>query len=449
MSEKHIRWLLGELSDLVEDGTIDMDCAERIKSRYPIDLPGSSRNSVMTLFALFGVMLVLLGIIVLMAFNWQSIPRAGRVSIAFVPLLLSHLAVLYTFGRKYSRPAWREGGSIASMLSFVFCTGLLSQIYQISGSPDQLFMITALISLPVIYVLRANGSLFLYLCAITAWAAISQYDGGNALWYWPLFVAIIPRVVLLLRSHRLSGEGRYVSWLSIVSLSVGLGISLEKTTPGLWIVVYALFFAVLSLISTAFYREHGRGIRNPFGTAGFLGMSVLGFMLTYSWPWQDIGWLYSRETLSGHQWVKAADYIVLGILFCLFVVLVGTTFWRKWFDSASEVFFALLVTIAFILTSAVTPNSVDHSLIAAHLMMNAGIFLSGVFYIVWGYHCRRAWSAHSGALIICVLICLRFIFVEGFFENMIVRGLIFIGLGIALLVSNYCISRSLLQEGTK
>jgi hypothetical protein len=87
--------------------------------------------------------------------------------------------------------------------------------------------------------------------------------------------------------------------------------------------------------------------------------------------------------------------------------------------------------------------------LAIHLVLNACILGAGVFHVFRGYRAGKIGEINTGTFAICVLICLRFIFVEGFFEHMIVRGLIFIGLGAIFLVGNFALSKRLGKGAAK
>jgi len=443
MARDRESWLRGEISAWVADGTVDAETGRRLRERYPATGEADARKALLTVFAVIGVSLVLLGVIVIMAFNWDELPRLGRVAIAFAPLALSYGLAVFAFLRRGDRPAWREAACVAAILGFAACAGILSQIYHIRGEAEDLILLSVVLALPFVYALRSNAGTLVYLVALTAWTSLSQIHDGNSLLYWPLFAAIAPRLVLSLRKNRYSSTSAYLGWVVSLCLFVGLGVSLEKALPGLWIVAYALLFACLRLTGSLAFDDAPTNGANPYGSTGFLGTYILGFMLTYSWPWSSIGWAHYRGAVSGvQQGAALVDYLIAGGLLSCMGVLVTLLMRKRKFAPLAEAAFAAIAVICYLLASAM-PEEDFLALLLIHLFFNAALLGAGVFHILRGYASGRLGIVNLGTLILCVLICLRFVFVEGFLENMIVRGIVFMCLGAGFLAVNLALSRKL------
>lgn len=443
-------WLHAELPGLVADGTLQESTADRLRLRYPLPTKEASRTVMFTVFASVGVSLILLGVIVLMAFNWAAIPRALRVGIAFLPLVLSYALVLYTFLRRSDRAAWREASTLAAALGFAACAALLFQIYQRTLSVTELLLLAAAVSAPIIYILRSNAGTLLYFAALTAWAISTQMDGGEVLLYWPLFAAMLPRLLLSLREDRFSGTAVYLGWLVPLSLIAGLGVGLEKVMPGLWIIAYSCLFSALCLFAALWYENTHPRPDNPFGTAGLFGIYIVSFMLTYRWPWREIGWEWWKRGAEGAALAAGvADIVVTLILVATFLGPLVLALAKRKRGALAESLLTVLNIGCFLLVADTGGRNSTPILLAIHLVLNAGLLAAGVWHVVRGYLARSLGEINLGALILCVLICLRFIFVEGFFEHMIVRGLTFIGLGILFLAGNLFLARNLSKEALK
>jgi Predicted membrane protein (DUF2157) len=449
MARDRESWLRGEVSRWVADGTIDGTTADRIRSRYPATSESEARNTLLTVFAVIGVSLFLLGAIVVMAFNWDEIPRLGRVGIAFSPLVLSYCLAVFSFLRRADRPAWRESACVAAILGFAACAGILSQIYHIRGQAEDLILVSAVLALPFVYALRSNAGTLVYLAALTAWTSLTQIHGGDSLVYWPLFAAIAPRLVMSMRANRYSSTSAYLGWVVSLCLFVGLGVSLEKALPGVWIVSYALVFACLRLAGSLAFGDAPTNGANPFGSAGFLGSYLFAFLLTYSWPWREIGWVHYRVSVEGiHASAAFADYLIAGGLLACLGFLAALSIRKRRFAPLTEAGFAVLTVICYLLASAI-PEDYFFGLLIIHLLINAWLLGAGVFHILRGYLSGRLGLVNLGTLILCALICLRFVFVEGFFENMIVRGIVFMCLGAGFLAVNFTLSRKLSKEAVR
>ncbi len=67
-------WITQVLPELVREGLITADQAERIRARYAAD-PQRSGNRMLLVFAILGSLLVGLGIILIIAHNWDELRR--------------------------------------------------------------------------------------------------------------------------------------------------------------------------------------------------------------------------------------------------------------------------------------------------------------------------------------------------------------------------------------
>ncbi len=449
MARNKESWLRGEIAKWTADDIIDVISAQRILELYPESGPEAARKALLTAFSVIGVSLLLLGVIVLAAFNWFELPRFIRIASAFAPLVLSYALALYAFLRRSGSPAWREAACAAAILGFATCAGLLSQIYQIKGEAEDLILLSAVLALPFVYALRSSAGTLLYLSSLTVWTSLSRVHGGDSLLYWPLFAAVLPRLVLSIRADRYSANSVCLGWIAALSLFSGLGVSLEKTVPGLWIVAYAFLFASLRLFGALLYADAPAKTADPFGTAGYTGSYFLAFILTYSWPWREIGWTYARSAPGAVQTAAAAvDFLIAAGVFGAALVLAFNLIRRKNYAPLCEAILALAAALCFLAVSALSSHE-QSALLAVHLAMNACLLGAGIFHAVRGLVSGRVELVNIGALILSTLVCLRFVFVEGFFENMIAGGLVFMTLGAAFLVFNFFLSRRLPKEADR
>ena len=113
-------WITQVLPELVREGLITADQAERIRARYAAD-PQRSGNRMLLVFAILGSLLVGLGIILIIAHNWDDLGRGTRTAIAFVPVVLGQGLVLYGIIRSPEVAAWRRPCGIARQCPLRMC----------------------------------------------------------------------------------------------------------------------------------------------------------------------------------------------------------------------------------------------------------------------------------------------------------------------------------------
>ena len=106
--------LLAALPDLVAKGLITGEQAERIRAEYtgsgvPEDRKGQRMTAVL---GTVGAALIGLGLVLLVAHNWDGLPRGVRARVAVLPVLAGQAIVAFGLWRRPGRTAWTEGGSV-------------------------------------------------------------------------------------------------------------------------------------------------------------------------------------------------------------------------------------------------------------------------------------------------------------------------------------------------
>jgi len=87
------------LPELVREGLLSSEQAERIRARYQAGAEQAG-NRQLLVFAILGSLLVGLGIILIIAHNWDDLSRPLRTLLAFAPVLLGQGLVWYTLRHK-------------------------------------------------------------------------------------------------------------------------------------------------------------------------------------------------------------------------------------------------------------------------------------------------------------------------------------------------------------
>jgi uncharacterized membrane protein len=431
MSQKQIRWLRGELPTLLNEGVVDGATAERLRQHYEA-AAGKSRNWALTVFGLLGGTLVGLGIILLLAHNWADMSRAVRTALAFSPLLLSQLLAGWLLRSGKESVAWREGVGAFWMLSVGTAIALVAQTYHIPGDAGRFALTWMLLSLPIVFLLNATGPALAYLAGMTFWAIDAQDSGGHALWFWPLAALILPHVVAAARENVYATRPAVLCWGISIALCVAVGVTLEKILPGLWIVIYGSLFALFYLAGEFWFGDSPAFWQKPFQAVGSAGAVILAFLLTYGWPWEEIGWHHFRHGAAYHGLAAGLDYGLAALLpLAAIVLLVGSV--RR--GKAGALFIGSLPILA-ILGFALVAQSDQEG--AAMALFNFYAFVVGIGLLVRGFRARRIGMVNAGLLIVFALIVLRF-----FDEDLgfVFRGVVFVLLGLAFLVVNLVLAR--------
>ena len=100
-----------DLPELVKAGVISEDTAAAIASYYN-NKKEPSTNKLFVVFGILGAILVGLGIILIIAHNWDDLSRSLKTVFAFLPLLIGQLLCAFAFLKKPGNVAWRESSSV-------------------------------------------------------------------------------------------------------------------------------------------------------------------------------------------------------------------------------------------------------------------------------------------------------------------------------------------------
>ncbi|MEO0339750.1 MAG: DUF2157 domain-containing protein [Bacteroidota bacterium] len=267
-----------DLAELLEQNIINEETATGIQAFYTQKQERLS-NRLFTIFGILGAVLVGLGIILIVAHNWEELSRSVKTVLAFVPLAIGQFAAGYTLLKKPESQAWREGSGAFLFLAIGACIALISQIYQIPGSLADFLLSWMLLALHIIYVLRSGITNLFYLFGITYYAAETGYmntmDAITGLEYWLLLVASLPFYYLLFKSAPGSNMMAFHNWALPLSVILALGTIGQAPTSYFLYIAYVSLFGCFYLFGQwpDFSRYSMRS--NGFKVTGGLGIFIV------------------------------------------------------------------------------------------------------------------------------------------------------------------------------
>ena len=435
MSKRCIRWLYQELPGLVAQGVIPAESAEKLRQYYGDADTQIGKRWAIALFAMLGAVLIGGGIILILAHNWTEFGRPLRTVLSFLPLILGQSLVGWVLFNQKTGSGWREGAGAFALLSIGATIALIGQTYHLSDDFG-LFMLTwMLVALPLVYLLDAALPAILYLIGISTMAGHYRYLDSPTLAFWPLAALLAPYIWRTVRSNRYHVRSVYLLWFAAIALAINTGICLERSLPGLWIVIYACLFAVFYLTGSFWFNEGNTFWQRPLLTLGGAGIAVLAYILTFGGVWHEIGWHYWRYYDDTRGWVVAIqDYVLAGGLLLVAICLLVTSLRRRKPFSLILGIFPLLVVLVWVsvsLLDAVMP-------VPIRTIMNLYVLLIGLSTLVTGIKALKLGTVNLGMLVLAALIIARFFDSH---VNILFKGIIFILLGLGFLAANLLIVR--------
>lgn len=430
MSRRHVRWLLNELPNLTRAGVLPVEIEDQIRQHYGDVGRESGRRAVMVFCGILGGLLVGGGITLLLAHNWEELSRGARTAVALAPLLVLQGLGGWVALRRSESLTWREGVGLLWTLMVGTAVALVAQTYHIPGDLGSFLLTCSLLSLPIVYLLDAATPAALYLVAVAFWAGYARQTESSDLWFWPLVGLAVP---YLWRVRRL--RHRYwqvfLDWVLAVSLALGAGFTLHDALPEAWILVYGALFPLLFLL--------GEGVlaRTPVWSsagskAGALGIFGFALVLTYHDVWDEVvgpDW-FRVDSVESVLAVSITTVLVLASLAALVWELRGGIGGElRVLAMASLTVFAAVAWGLFLMgLGALVPTA----------LFNLYVLALGGVYLVDGMRLGSLLRANGGLAIVAVLVVSRFFDSD---LSFLLRGVLFIAVGIGFLVTNVVLLR--------
>lgn len=413
------------LPELVEAGILSHAKATEIEAFYD-QADDAPQQRLLVIFGSLGALLVGLGLILIVAHNWDLFPKSVKLLLALFPTLLGQGIAAYVLAQQPESRGWREGSAIFLTLALGASLSLISQIYQLPGELGGYLLTWLLLALPIMYVLRSSMASLLYLMGVTGYACQIGYfgdDGGLPVWsYWALLAAAMPFYLQLATRRPERNDTRFHHWVVALSLVITGGVVVSES-PVLLPALYMSLFGLLYLIGDSQLFADRPDLGNSYQSLGSLGSSVILIVCSFEAVWEELGhesWAFgSGEFLYTSLLVLAAG----GLLLLQFRDRSVSHF------DPRKVLFGLFLVVYQIGQAAPT---------LATVMVNLLVLLFGVLTIRNGVQARHLGVLNYGLLILAALTVCRFFDVDLPF---VFKGLAFVAVGLGFFFANYWMIR--------
>lgn len=414
--------LINDIEKLVGEEIISLETANRIKAYYKTTAANSS-NRLMVIFGVLGAFLIGMGIILILAHNWDLLPRFIKTTFAFIPLLVGQGICAYTLWKKKGSQTWRESTSVFLILSIGAAISLVSQIYHLQGEMQGFLLIWMLLALPVVYIMTSSVSSLLY-TAGTFFFTIASFDNystiDNPLINWLLIGLIIPYYLYILKDRFTSNATTFHHWFIPVTIVVTTIYSILSAEYAIVPVLFALlgsFYMIghSKLIKALRLRTNGYLIIGALGTI----IMLLGFSFSGYWDW-----ISENE----NNWIPETVYsqIIAALIICAAIALLAKHITSKTFNVRTPIMPIFLLFIVLILIGRFNPET-------SQLLTNFLVLTIAVLTIKSGVEQDHLGILNYGLIIITTLLICRFFDTN---LNFVLRGLLFIVVGVAFFITN-------------
>ncbi len=404
-----------ELNELVSAEVITPEIQQDIKQYYT-DKKTAGPNKLFVVFGVLGAILTGLGIILILAHNWDNFTRITKTIWAFAPLVFGQILAAFALFKKKSA-AWRETAATFLFFAIGASISLISQIYNIPGAIHTFLLTWLLLAAPVMYLLRSHATTLLYCLLVTTYGCTIGYD-LNQTPYWALVALAVatPQYIVLLKSNPNGNITGIFNWIFPLSMLILLGAFLNSGFS-IGLLTHVCLFGLFYNIGKLPYFEGGKLRRNGYVIIGSLGTVISLLIASFRYIWDD----FVPEIIS------TGDGVITSILVVAALSIIGYLFSKNKLKPFNLFQIAFLVFGGLYFLGFVQPE-------LASILTNVLILLLGLFAVLLGARQEKFSVLNYGLLIITALITCRFFDTEIPF---VVRGILFIAIGAGFFGANY------------
>ncbi|MBL7901020.1 MAG: DUF2157 domain-containing protein [Bacteroidia bacterium] len=414
-----------DISELVKADIITQETADKMFDYYK-NKGSSSTNRLFIVFGILGAILVGLGIILIVAHNWDELSRGTKTFFAFLPVLAGQMLCGYTLMKRQDSIAWRESGSAFLFFAVGSSIALISQIYNIPGDTGSFLLTWMLLCLPLVYLMNASVTSLLYISGITYYAAYLgywSYPSTDPYLYWLLLVCSFPHYYNLYKKKPESNFMIFHNWFIPLSVIISFG-TVAKRTEELMFITYLSLFGLYYLIGNLDFFARPKAKNNGYKILGTLGTTSLLLTLSFDWFWENL----RIKDFEFDEVIRAPEFFASSITSLL---AVGLLYWQqkgkifKHIKPLATVFILFIVTFILGLYSSI-----------AVVLINLFVLAIGILTIRDGARKDHLGILNFGLLVIAALVICRFFDRD---LSFVIRGVLFVSVGAGFFALNYWI----------
>ncbi|MES2596949.1 MAG: DUF2157 domain-containing protein [Verrucomicrobiota bacterium] len=425
MSAPNHRWLHTQLPQWEREGLITAENAVTLRKRHPFDESGPGIAQVA--MGVLGALLIGVGLIAIIGYNWDHFTRPIRLLFAFAPLLGAQVFSWWALKQGDACARWiRETAAFFQAMTAGASIAIVSQIYNLGGDWPEFLLAWALLSLPLTWVMRSHAVVIFYLVCITVWSLHESsrhpawHESARA--YPLLLLGLFPFWPGWKFDQPLSTTLR---WAVALSASIGLAAASYQMVDHPWsdfevaAWMWSLTAAMMTLLPLSEAGVHASTRQKPQVVFGFLYLLGFGIVATFLDVGRDL-------TEAIHQAMKLPWTWLLIIVTIAFAVHAAIQ--RRW---------AVLSVASLTLTPMLALMTGEKAASVLPWLMTLHLSLIGITLILIEFLDRKG-APRLGAALLSVLIMARL------FESdlsLLMKGIAFIVVGVAFLVFNIVLSR--------
>jgi len=412
-----------DIKDLMQAEIINHETADKIRAFYQLK-ENKSSNRLFIVFGILGATLVGLGIILIIAHNWDHLSKITKTILAIAPLFTGQLFCAYVLLKRKGNIAWVEGTSAFLFFAVGASISMISQIYHIEGNLASFLLTWMLLCIPLVYLMKSSFASLLYIIGITYYVCEAIYwtyrPHEPAFIYWGLLSLVLPYYIHRIKHHINSNFTTFLHWLVPISVTIALG-SIYSGYEELIFILYVSFFGLLYSIGHLSAFKNSKLRNNSYLILGSTGTISILMALSYEWFWKEIiGTAYPIKQL-----LFSNEFMVIVIVSLLAILALVVQRKNKPIKEVKPIEFVFIIFIITFIVGLYSNISV--------LIINLLIFAIGILTVKEGAKKNHLGILNYGLLIIAALVVNRFFDTN---ISFVLKGILFICVGIGFFIAN-------------
>jgi uncharacterized membrane protein len=414
-----------DLNELIEEKIITEETATDIKTYY-LSKKSNNSNRLLVAFGILGATLIGLGIILILAHNWDNLSKIVKTIFAFTPLVIGQAFSLFALIKKQNSTAWKENSSAFLFFAIASSISLVAQIYNINGNMGLFLFTWVMLSIPIIYIMNSRITSILTILVSVYFileTGYSYYYEFNPNYYWLILLLILPYYFYLLAKKPTSNFTTIHNWIIPISLTISLG-SISKSNDELMFLTYLSLFGFFYIIGNSRIFSGKKYIFNGYKIIGLLGSLVILLSLSFDWFWNSI--INTETPQNLFTSIEFISFIGLTILSIISFVIFYKKSKTKKYDLIGLSFIPMILIFFIGFANATIPI----------ILVNLLILTISVLTINKGTTQNHLGILNYGLIVLTTLVICRFFDTN---ISFIIRGSLFVIVGVGFFFANYLI----------
>ncbi len=425
------KWLQAELGAWLKEGLVSADQAEVLRHRYPVNESGPAWG--MIVFSSLGAVITGLGVILLFAYNWQAIPKLGKLALVLGTLAAVHGVGLRLFLANGRFRNLGEGFCLLGTMLFGAGIWLVAQIYHIDEHFPNAFLIWALGALSLGLAMPSIPQAILATVLLTIWCGMERFGFDTPMYLAPLLLALVLGGLAWCRKSRLLLGVLLPAW------SIALIFVLPELDHHPWLIFSTILNLGALWIALRFLVRIYGGFPESASIFGFFGWAIF-YVALYLLCFPDLNRYLLDSNYSANGWVRIAWLTPFMLTLLAWCIILWNRFQPVRADASDEPGFEIFL-VPLVVFCGLCGIVWTHVLAGWKMSALCNLVFLAFAVTLMARGCRQtqAGAAITGSILLVALVVARYF---DLFDSLFLRGLVFIVIGAIIFAEGYLYTRT-------